>query len=106
MDQTPLAFDFLSTRTYDHKGAKTIWIKESRSGWDKRKATLQVCVYADGINRCKPLLIFQGAEKGDSRREKEEKKYAKDVEVVWNPKAWANETTMLAWLKGQWRNSS
>jgi len=50
MDQTPLAFDFLSTWTYDAKGSRTIWVKESRSGWDKRKATLQVCVYADGVN--------------------------------------------------------
>ena len=87
MDQTPLAFDFLSTKTYDLKGSKTVWLKESRSGWDKRKATLQVCVFADGINRCKPLLIFPRAEKGDSQREKESRRYSKDIEVVWNPKA-------------------
>jgi hypothetical protein len=36
MDQTPLAFDFLSSRTYNEKGASTVWLKESRSGWDKR----------------------------------------------------------------------
>jgi len=41
-----------------------------------------------------------GAVVGDSRREKEERQYAKDVKVVWNPKAWANEDTMLAWLRG------
>lgn len=106
MDQTPLAFDFLSTRTYDAKGSKTIWVKESRSGWDKRQATLQVCVYADGVNRCKPLLIFIGAVARDSRRVKEERRYAKDVEVVWNPKAWCNKDIMLAWLKGLWTGSS
>jgi hypothetical protein len=32
MDQTPLAFEFLSSKTYDCKGAKTIWLKEQRSG--------------------------------------------------------------------------
>jgi hypothetical protein len=28
MDQTPIAFEFLSGRIYDFKGASTIWIKE------------------------------------------------------------------------------
>jgi hypothetical protein len=32
MDQTPLAFDFISSKTYDNKGERTIWLKESRSG--------------------------------------------------------------------------
>jgi hypothetical protein len=52
MDQTPIGYDFLST--YDHKGAKTVWIKELRSGWDRRQATLQIVAFADGILRCKP----------------------------------------------------
>jgi hypothetical protein len=75
MDQTPIAFEFLSGRTYDFKGAKTVFIKEQRSGWDRRQATLQVCVFADGINRCKPLLIFHGDPIGDKRRRAEEKLY-------------------------------
>jgi hypothetical protein len=100
MDQTPLAFDFLSTQTYDAKGSRTIWVKESRSSWNKRQATLQVCVYADRVIRCKPLLIFIGVVVGDSWRVKEERRYAKDVEVVWNPKAWCNEDIMLTWLRG------
>jgi hypothetical protein len=40
IDQTPIAFEFLSGRTYELKGVKTVWIKEQRSGWDKRQATL------------------------------------------------------------------
>ena len=68
IDQTPIAFEFLSGRTYDFKGSKTIWVKEQRSGWDRRQATLQVCVYADGVMRCKPLLIFHRDPVGDKRR--------------------------------------
>jgi hypothetical protein len=49
IDQTPLAFDFLSTKTYHSKGAKTIWIKESKSGWNKRKCTLQIAACADSV---------------------------------------------------------
>jgi len=36
MDQTLIAYEFLSGRTYDFKGAKTIWVKEQRNGWDRR----------------------------------------------------------------------
>jgi hypothetical protein len=48
MDQTPLAFDFIGSRTYESTGAKTVFQKESRSGWDKRQCTLQLAVFADG----------------------------------------------------------
>lgn len=83
MDQTPLAFDFLSARTYNEKGAKTVWLKESRSGWDKRQCTLQVCVSADGVSHCQPLLMFHGtARKGDAWRKEEERKYALGVDVL------------------------
>jgi hypothetical protein len=75
MYQTPIAFEFLSGRTYDFKGNKTVWIKEQRSGWDRRQATAQLCLFADGIPRVKVLLIFHGDPAGDSRRRKEEKLY-------------------------------
>jgi hypothetical protein len=91
MDQTPLAYEFLSLKTYNCKGAKTVWLKEQRGGWSRRKCTLQVCVFADGIQRCDPLLIYEGAEVGDYRRTEERAKYNKGVEVLFNPKAWANE---------------
>ena len=32
IDQTPIAFKFLSGKTYDFKGSKTVWLKEARSG--------------------------------------------------------------------------
>lgn len=106
MDQTPIAFEFLSGRTYDQKGAKTIWIKEQRSGWDRRQATLQVCVYADGVRRCKPLLIFHGDPVGDSRRRKEEKLYDKGVYVTFNKTAWADSTNLKDWVKKQYGPAS
>ena len=46
MDQTPLAFEFLDGRTYNSKGAKTVWLKEGKSGHNKRQATLQITVCA------------------------------------------------------------
>jgi hypothetical protein len=53
MDQTPISFEFLDNKTYNTKGVKTVFIKQTGSGWDRRQATLQILVHADGIQRCK-----------------------------------------------------
>ena len=99
MDQTPIAFEFLHGRTYNKKGAQSVFTKEMRSGWNKRQATLQVCVFADGKQRCKPLLIFHGEVGGDSRHRREEKLYDKGACVIFNKTAWADENNLKIWLK-------
>jgi hypothetical protein len=43
-----------------HRGVRTVFVKQTGSGGDRRQATLQILVHADGIQRCKPLLIFHG----------------------------------------------
>jgi hypothetical protein len=104
MDQTPLQFEFLSSKTYAFKGEKTVFVKSARSGWDKRQCTLQILVHADGKPRCKPLLIFHGA--SDKRQhpkwpalKKEYKLYDKRVAVMFNPKAWSNTDLMVEWIR-------
>ena len=57
MDQTPISFEFLDNKTYDTKGVKTVFVKQTRSGGDQRQATLQILVHADGIHRCKPSFM-------------------------------------------------
>ena len=82
MDQTPISYEFLSGNTYDIKGANTVWVKKNTSGGDKRAATLQIMVNADGIRRCKPLLIFKGADgKKNQRIQKEIQSYYAGVSV-------------------------
>ena len=102
MDQTPIPYEFLDGATYDFKGAKSVWIKQSRSGWEKRCATLMIYVSADGLNRCKPLLIFKGQGKFIAMK-KEMKKYHNDVVVQWNGKAYCNSEVMVYWLKHMYR---
>jgi transposase-like protein len=68
MDQTPISFEFLGGRTYNTTGVRTVFVKQTGSGWDQRQATLQILVHADGIQRCKPLLIFHG--KNEDHRQK------------------------------------
>lgn len=60
VDQTPIPFDWLAGRTYANKGEKTIWVKSSGSGLDKRQATAQLTICGDGIPRIKPLVVFRG----------------------------------------------
>ena len=35
-------------------------VRGGASGWDKRQATVQLTVFADGVARVRPLLIFRG----------------------------------------------
>ena len=62
MDQTPLPFEYLCGKTYACKGDKTIWAKSIHSGWDKRKATLVLTVFADGIPYVKSDIFFKGTD--------------------------------------------
>ena len=50
IDQTPLPFEYLSGRTYNQQGEKTIWVQGSQqSGWEKRQATIQLTIFADAV---------------------------------------------------------
>lgn len=53
MDQIPLAFEFLDKRTYEVKGEKTVWLKETRSRWDRQASsnasTLCACEQRDEV---------------------------------------------------------
>jgi hypothetical protein len=100
MDQSPLPFELCKGRTYNKKGEKTIRLKGLRSGWENRQCTLQIVVFADGIARCKPLLIYRGqTETKDYRRIEEMKKYHPGVVIIFNKKAWANTSNLTMWVK-------
>jgi len=100
MDQTPLPFEYLEGRTYNQKGEKTIWAQSSQSGWDKRQATIQLTVFADGIPRVKPLVFFRGMGVGATIVTKRAT-YDPRVVVKFNPKAYANSSNMVEWLDEQ-----
>ena len=74
MDQTPLPWEYLEGKTYEFKGSKTVWVRTQRSGWDKRQATIQLTIFADGIDRVIPLIIFRGTEENASAPRRREEK--------------------------------
>ena len=101
MDQTPLPFEYLSGRTYNQQGAKTVWVQSSQqSGWEKRQATIQLTIFGDGVPRVKPLLFFRGQGIG-ATVVAERELYDPRVVVKFNPKAYSNSTNMVEWLEEQ-----
>ena len=101
VDQTPLPFTFTNGSTYESKGASTVWVQGGNSGLDKRQCTVQLTIFADGIPRVKPLVIFRGTGKRITFQEK--LKYDKRVSVCFQENAWCDEAVMIRWVKHQWK---
>jgi len=107
VDETPLPFEFLDGQTYADKGSRSVQVKASNSGWDKRQATLVLTIFGSGRPRVRPLIIFKGKEKYEGRRsqfyqqkrEQEEARYDIRVAVHWNETAYANSDLLIDWIE-------
>lgn len=89
VDQVPLAFVVEQDRTYDFSGSKQVWVSQPGSCLDKRQATLQLCIRAEGRQTVKPALVFRG--KGNVSTHEIEK-YDKDIDAYFQPCAWMKNT--------------
>ena len=92
MDQTPLPCVLDDGKTYDKKGVKEVWAQSRQSGLDNRQATVQLTVFADGVDRVRPTVIFQG--KGLQISDKEKQSYDRRVKVMYQEKAWCDQEIM------------
>ena len=54
VDQVPLPFVIDQDKTYEMKGSEQVWVSQPSSGLDKRQATLQLCIRAEGQQNVKP----------------------------------------------------
>ncbi|RPB06020.1 DDE-domain-containing protein [Choiromyces venosus 120613-1] len=98
LDETPILFEYLEGKTYDTIGQKTIWAKAGQNGWDKRQASLVLCIFVDGILRVPSMIIFCG--KGE-RLGREQSDYHPGVEVEFNEKAYMNDSLFLRYIEEQ-----
>ena len=103
VDQTPMPFMFTNGPTYEERGAKTVWVQGWPSGLDKRQCTVQFTLFADGVPRVKPLVIFRGTGKRISLRERF--KYDQRVGIRFQPKAWCDEPCMKHWVRNHWKHN-
>jgi hypothetical protein len=111
MDQTPLPFEFLDEGTYDECGTQSVQIKSTKSGWEKRQATIMVTSFGDGVPHVPPIIIFKRTpdeelQRPRNSREKrlmklEEELYnvQEDVVVWWNKTGYCNEQVLLRYLR-------
>ena len=102
MDQTPLPFVMNDGKTYNQTGSKENWCASGSSGLEKRQCTVQLTIFADGVSRARPLVIFRGK---DLRIKAEEKlKWDKRVKVLFQKNAWCDEKMMKKWTANEWAN--
>jgi hypothetical protein len=82
-------------------------VKEQRSGWNKRQATLQLTLHADGNLYTPPLLMFRvdAGSKASNARPCRAKalRYPKGIYVIFNPKAYANSDNLKQWARQQYK---
>lgn len=98
IDETPLPLGYLGGRTYSTIGSHPIWVKELRSGWDtsKRPASLVLCVFADGVNRIPPMIIFDGE---GAVYTKESPKYHPGVVVEFSKTGSMDDTLFIKYIE-------
>ena len=101
VDQTPMPFEIGTDTTYNNAGDRTVWVKSLGSGLDKRQATVQLTVHADGIPHTPPMIVFRG--KGLRITSKEQEQWDKRVVVKFQENAWVDETVGLQWVQFIWR---
>lgn len=94
VDQVPLPFVVDQGTTYDTVGSKQVWVSQPSSGLDKRHATLQLCIRAEGDQNVKPALVFKG-EGNVSSAEKDS--YDERVDVYFQQNAWMDEEVNMQW---------
>ena len=106
LDETPIPFEFNSGYTYEETGARSVIAKSERSGWEKRQATLILYIWADGIQRLKPKLIFHGTAGPMGKIYTQESHlYSPDITVEFNKTAYNNEALFNQWMDEEYASA-
>ena len=95
VDQVPLPFVIDQDKTYEMKGSEHVWVSQPSSGLDKRQATLQLCIRAEGQQNVKPGIVFRG--KGNVSTE-EKAQYDEGVDVYFHSCAWIHSHINMEWV--------
>ena len=100
MDQTPLPYILDDGKTYNEINEKDVICKTGASGLGKRQCTAQLTVFAVGVARVNPLLIFRGERTANHQIKKDA--WDKRASVEFQPNAWCDEKVMLNWIRKEW----
>ena len=89
MDETPMYFDMVPTKTIDSVGAKTVRVRTTAG--DKRHLTIVLACAASG-DMLPPMIIFKGKRELDFPG-------PKGWVVTVQEKGWVDERIMIRWIK-------
>ena len=95
MDETPVYFDMVPSKTVDVKGKKTIKVRTT--GSEKRHITVVLACMSSG-EFLPPMIIFKGKTDRTIRNLRVPEGYV----VATQSKAWMDEVLMLRWIKEIW----
>ena len=101
-DQTHLPFVLDNGRTCDAKCSEDVWFSSGKSGLDNRQSSIQLTVFADGIPRVRPTIIFR--REGKHIKASEKGSWDKRVKVYFQNKVWCDEQLMKGWACDEWDN--
>ena len=96
VDQSPLPFSYECKKTYGAPEKDKVWISQSNANSRKRFCTLNICFRPEG-DQPRVSIIFRGKGKRISSTEKES--WDKDVDVYFQPNAWADTPFCVEWAK-------
>ncbi|KAL7975382.1 DDE superfamily endonuclease domain-containing protein [Trichoderma sp. SZMC 28014] len=100
LDEAPLSHRDLVGYTYKSTEAYTNNSSLETSNLGNHYASLVLCIFADGIHRIKPVVIFHGPTDGDDYEE-EGRLYSTDVIVKFNETGSNNEKLLLEWIANE-----
>ena len=92
MSQTSLLFVLVDGKIYDKKGVKEVWTQSGESGLDMRQATVQLTVFAGGVDRVRPTVTFRG--EGLRISAKEKQSHDRRFKVMCQEKVWCDQEIM------------
>ena len=95
MDETPVYFDMVPSKTVDVKGKKTIKMRTTKS--EKCRLTAALSCTSTGV-MLPPMLIF----KGTTPRSVRGVKGSAGTVVRYQKKGWMDEKVMLKWISDIW----
>ena len=82
-------------------GTSTVWHRGGASGLEKQQCTVQLTIFADGVPRVKPLLVFRG--KGFRILQAERNAYDCKVVVKFQENTWCDQRMMEHWCQHMWK---
>ena len=92
MDETPVFFDMVGSKTVNQAGEKTIWVKTT--GHEKQRFTVVLACLADGT-KLPPMVIFK-------RKTLPKQKFPKGVIVHVQENGWMDDKGCIDWINKVW----